>query len=61
MLIRVFRCEHESLVVPFVDQECRKTRGLDSKEWDEFLVIWRDRRLELYEDYVCVLFVRWQW
>ncbi|OCB84999.1 hypothetical protein A7U60_g7956 [Sanghuangporus baumii] len=51
MLVRIFRCEHEGLKIPFIDKECRRTRGLDSKEWGEFLVIWRNRRLELYEDY----------
>ncbi|EJC98002.1 uncharacterized protein FOMMEDRAFT_114825 [Fomitiporia mediterranea MF3/22] len=51
MLVRVFRCDHEGLKFPFNEQECRMTRGLDSKEWDEFLVIWRNRRIELYEDY----------
>ena len=52
MLVSVFRCEHESLKFPFTEQESRITRGLDSKEWDEFLVVWRNQRIEIYEDYV---------
>ena len=27
-------------------------RGLENKEWDEFLVVWKNQRLELYENYV---------
>ena len=61
MLVSVFRCEHETLKFPFNEQESRITRGLDSKEWDEFLVIWKNRRIEIYEDYVRSEFVCKVW
>ena len=52
MLVRVFHCDSEHLNNPFTERDCRITRDLDNKEWDEFLVIWRKHRIELYEDYV---------
>ena len=36
----------------FDEEEAIKLRHLRSYEWKEFMVIWRERRLELYEDYV---------
>lgn len=57
MLVRVFQCDHESIRKPFDEKECRITRGLDSKEWDEFLVIWRKHQIEIYKDYVrCTIY-----
>ena len=52
MLVRVFRCEHENIKYPFGEKECRVMRGLENKEWDEFLVVWKNQRIELYENYV---------
>ncbi|KAI5122450.1 hypothetical protein M0805_008762 [Coniferiporia weirii] len=51
MLVRVFQCNHETIRSPFDEEECRTTRGLDSKEWDEFLLVWRKGQIEIYEDY----------
>lgn len=54
MLVRVYHTEQKAFKKAFDEQECRITRGLDHEEWAEFLLIWREQRLELYEDYVCV-------
>lgn len=54
MLVRVYHTEQKTFKKAFDEQECRITRGLDHEEWAEFLLIWREQRLELYEDYVCV-------
>lgn len=53
MLIRVYHTELTSFKRSFDEQECRVTRGLEHEEWAEFLLVWREQRLELYEDYVC--------
>lgn len=54
MLVRVYHTEQKAFKKAFDEQECRITRGLDHEEWAEFLLIWQEQRLELYEDYVCV-------
>jgi hypothetical protein len=36
----------------FDEKEAMKMRDFRSYEWKEFLVIWRNQQLELYEDYV---------
>jgi hypothetical protein len=52
MLARVFHCSHANVSKQFDEKDCRVTRGLLSRDWAEFMVIWRKNRLELYEDYV---------
>ena len=52
MLARVFHCSHTNVSTIFDEKECRVTRGMLSRDWAEFMVIWRKNRVELYEDYV---------
>lgn len=52
MLVRVFHSSHSNIGKHFDEKDCRVTRGLLSRDWAEFLVIWRRNRIELYEDYV---------
>ncbi|KAF9267492.1 hypothetical protein L218DRAFT_978057 [Marasmius fiardii PR-910] len=36
----------------FDEYKHRQTRGLDFEDWQEFMVVWRMDRIELYENYV---------
>ena len=54
MLVRVYHTKLSAFKRAFDEQECRITRDLEHEEWAEFLAIWREGRIELYEDYVCV-------
>jgi len=52
MLVRVSYTESESLPRHFDEVQNRMTANLKYEDWAEFLVVWRGKRLELYEDYV---------
>lgn len=50
MLIRV---AHTRQVVKHYDEQySRNITDLDEERWEEFLVVWRAQRIELYQDYV---------
>ncbi|KAF9242584.1 Pleckstrin homology domain-containing protein [Melanogaster broomeanus] len=51
MLVRVSYSKSESLPVPFDEIQNRQTSHLHHEGWAEFLVVWRNDRLEIYEDY----------
>lgn len=52
MLIRAYHYKRNNLKATFDENDCRITRGIYHEEWNEFLVIWRNKQLEIYEDYV---------
>ena len=46
----------EATVSPHFDEaENRTTRHVLYSDWKEYLVVWRQNRVELYEDYVSLL------
>ncbi|KIY67116.1 hypothetical protein CYLTODRAFT_397691 [Cylindrobasidium torrendii FP15055 ss-10] len=51
MLVRVAHTHLDSLGVNFNDQKHRTTTGLQFDAWGEFMAVWRQDHLELYEDY----------
>ncbi len=53
MVVRVFYCRDGSLGPSFDEMQNRSTRNLQYEDWTEFIVVWRNDRLELYDDYVC--------
>lgn len=52
MLVRVSHTKSEGLPKFFDEMQARVTRNLHYEDWAEFMVVWRDRRMEIYEDYV---------
>jgi hypothetical protein len=52
MLVRVSYTESESLPRNFDEVQNRMTANIKYEDWAEFLVVWRGKRLEIYEDYV---------
>lgn len=52
MLVRVSHTNSEGLGNSFCEKENRTTSHMRYEDWAEFMVIWRQNRIELYEDYV---------
>lgn len=52
MLVRVSYFETDGLPQPFNEEETKKHQESKEEEWAEFLVVWRRRHLELYEEWV---------
>jgi hypothetical protein len=52
MLVRVSHTYADSVGVAFDENQNMITQHLQYEDWAEFMVVWRGRRLELYEDYV---------
>jgi hypothetical protein len=52
MLVRRSYVKSGNVGIYFDPEEAKKLRDFRSYEWKEFLVVWRKRQLELYEDYV---------
>lgn len=48
------RVKHsDSLVnIKFDEEYSRTSRDLSHEDWEEYIVIWRNNRIELYDDYV---------
>ena len=55
MLVRIAYCRDGSLGPSFDEMQNRSARNLQYEEWSEFVVVWRNDRLELYDDYVCTV------
>ncbi|OJA08772.1 hypothetical protein AZE42_01293 [Rhizopogon vesiculosus] len=51
MLVRVSYTKSESLPRHFDEVQNRMTADIKFEDWAEFLVVWRGKRLEIYEDY----------
>jgi hypothetical protein len=51
MLVRVSYSKAE-ITGGFDEDKSRTARNIEVEEWQEFMVVWRKDRLELYEDYV---------
>jgi hypothetical protein len=52
MLVRVSHTDADSVGIAFDENQNMITQHLEYEDWAEFMVVWRGRRLELYEDYV---------
>ena len=52
MLVRVLSSDLNALPRFFDEHKHRQTRDLDYEDWEEFMVVWRMDRIELYENYV---------
>ena len=52
MLVRRSKVKSSIVGTNFDAKEAAKLRDMHSYEWKEFLVVWRKKQLELYEDYV---------
>jgi hypothetical protein len=50
MLVRVARTKQ--MVKYYDEQYSRHITDLQEDRWQEYLVVWRANRIELYEDYV---------
>ena len=55
MLVRVSFAEDPSTANDFDEEANRTAQHLESREWDEFMVVWRKRQIELYANWVCLL------
>lgn len=53
MIVRVAYCRDESPGPKFDEVQNRSARNLQYEDWNEFMVVWRNDRLELYDDHVC--------
>ncbi|KAH9042028.1 hypothetical protein EDB85DRAFT_1218171 [Lactarius pseudohatsudake] len=51
MVVRVAYCKDGSLAPRFDEMQNRSARNLQYEDWTEFMVVWRNDRLELYDDY----------
>ncbi|KAJ8080665.1 hypothetical protein PM082_017499 [Marasmius tenuissimus] len=51
MLVRILSSNLNALPRFFDDNKHRQTRDLDYEDWEEFMVVWRMDRIELYENY----------
>ena len=52
MLVRVSFAEDPSTANDFDEEANRTAQHLESREWDEFMVVWRKRQIELYANWV---------
>jgi len=52
MLVRVIHSNIPDFKKPFNDKSCRSTRNLEFQDWSECIVIWRKKRIEVYQNYV---------
>jgi hypothetical protein len=52
MVVRVAYSEDGSVGPRFDEVQSRSARNLLCEDWAEFMVVWRNHRLELYNDYV---------
>ena len=52
MVVRVAYCRNGSFGSHFDETQDRSTRDMQYEDWAEFMVIWRGRRLELYNNFV---------
>lgn len=52
MVVRVAYCKNGSLGSHFDEMQDRSARDMQYEDWAEFMVVWRNGRLELYNDYV---------
>ena len=59
MLVRVSYTKSESLPRHFDEVQNCVTANIKYEDWAEFLVVWRGKRLELYEDYVSRTIALW--
>ncbi len=53
MVVRVAYCRDGSLAPRFDEMQNLSARNLQYEDWAEFMIVWRNDRLELYDDYVC--------
>lgn len=53
MVVRIAYCRDGSLGPSFDEMQNRSARNLQYEDWTEFVIVWRNDRLELYDDYVC--------
>ncbi|VDC02434.1 unnamed protein product [Peniophora sp. CBMAI 1063] len=51
MLVRVSFAEDPSTADAFDEEANRTAQHLESREWDEFMVVWRKRQIELYANW----------
>ncbi|KAF8271995.1 hypothetical protein EI94DRAFT_1678633 [Lactarius quietus] len=51
MVVRIAYCRDGSLGPSFDEMQNRSARNLQYEDWTEFVVVWRNDRLELYDDY----------
>ncbi|KAI0320151.1 hypothetical protein OF83DRAFT_1053638 [Amylostereum chailletii] len=51
MIVRVSYTKDESLGSHFDEAQNRTAQNMESREWTEFMVVWRKDRIEFYEDY----------
>jgi hypothetical protein len=52
MLVRVSYTKSEGLGNYFDEKQNRTTCHMRYEDWDEFMVVWRQNRIEIYENYV---------
>jgi hypothetical protein len=52
MLVRVSYTKSECLGNHFDEKQNRTTCNTRYEDWDEFMVVWRQNRIEIYENYV---------
>ena len=52
MIVRIAYSEDGSVGPRFDEVQSRSARNLLCDDWAEFMVVWRNDRLELYNDYV---------
>jgi hypothetical protein len=57
MVVRVAYSRDGSVGPRFDEMQNRSARNLVYEDWAEFMVVWRNDRLELYSDYVRVISV----
>ena len=57
MVVRIAYSRDGSLGPSFDEMQNRSARNLQYEDWTEFVVVWRKDRLELYDDYVCAVYI----
>jgi hypothetical protein len=55
MVVRIAYCRDGFLGPSFDEMQNRSARNLQYEDWTEFMIVWRNDRLELYDDYVCAM------
>jgi hypothetical protein len=52
MVVRVAYCRDDAFGTHFIEMQDRSARDMRYEDWAEFMVIWRSRRLESYNNSV---------